>query len=780
MANQVLFSTENNFTRGLITEATGLNFPENAATDSDNCVYTLIGDVTRRLGINKEISGTSNTVSVSSSAINTYKWNNVGGDGLTEIVVEQVGGTLYFYRSSSATVSSPLSVQLLSSTVNLSNFIAFGSIDTSIECQFSSGNGYLFVFHPQCDPFYCNYITGVITGVPISLGIRDFAGIDESIGVNVRPTSLNQEHLYNLTNQGWTAGNPWQSGSTTLIYSNLGSSTFIVATGLTITNGDTVLIENNHQASPGGIFQVAGTVVMTGTVTSYTSISGTLVINVTYVNPTWSGSGYGDWIIVPTNHGYISTWNSAEGNYPSNADVWWYFKNSSGTFDPATTQTQVDLSTGNAPKGSFVLNPFNQKRSAVSGVTGLTDVTTVVRPRTGAWFQGRIFYSGVDDTFAATGDAIYTTWTENIYFSQVIQTSSDFGKCYKTNDPTSEQLFGDLPTDGGVITIQGSGSIFKLFPLQNALLVFAANGVYYITGSQGIGFAANDYNIIQLSHVRSISGMSFVDVNGWPVFWNEEGIYQVSPTQDGQNTPGAVRTNQIQVSPITVGTIQTFYDDIPKSSKKYARGAYDPIEYTLKWVYKDTEAVDVTDRYRFNKVLCYNTYNKAFYPYTIDTTSKYISGVVYVTSPGGLNTPESVIKYSIADSTTISFGDENDDTFVDWGSIDFVSTFTTGYKLRGQGIKKFQPSYIQVYCRTNDSASSYRIQSLWDYSTSRSSGRWSSIQLVTNGLSRFGTVFRRHRLRGSGFAVQFKFLSASGLPFDIQGWAVADSSNSGV
>src|SRR5882757_7046007 len=141
MPSQVITSVENNFTKGLITEFTGLNFPENAATDTNNCEYTIVGDVLRRQGINTELNGSTNTVDRTNLAINSYKWNNVGGDGSTQIIVEQIGMTLYFYRSSTATIATPLSTQLLASTVNLSNFIPIGgTFDTSLECQFSDGN----------------------------------------------------------------------------------------------------------------------------------------------------------------------------------------------------------------------------------------------------------------------------------------------------------------------------------------------------------------------------------------------------------------------------------------------------------------------------------------------------------------------------------------------------------------------------------------------------------------------------------------------------------------
>src|ERR1700735_1264596 len=100
MPQQIISSTENNFTKGLLTEFTGLNFPENACTAANNTEFTLIGDVVRREGINYELNGTSFSTSRDGNAVVTYKWNNAGGDGETQVVVTQIGGNLYFYTSS--------------------------------------------------------------------------------------------------------------------------------------------------------------------------------------------------------------------------------------------------------------------------------------------------------------------------------------------------------------------------------------------------------------------------------------------------------------------------------------------------------------------------------------------------------------------------------------------------------------------------------------------------------------------------------------------------------
>ena len=784
MPQQIFTAIENNFTKGLQTESTGLNFPENAATDTDNCAYTLVGDVLRRLGIDYELNFQNKPIDRLGRAIREYKWNNVGGDGLTQIIVVQVGHNIYFYLSSSSTILSPLSTT--GGTINSVSFdpFAISSFDAEQEAQFTDGNGYLIVTHPSCDPFYCSYSTGTMSATRITVQIRDFTGIIEpGVAVSDRPLNLTNEHLYNLTNQGWTKGAPWQGVSSTTQTATVAVHAFTVAAGMTVVLGDRVLLVNSVVGFPGGTFQPVGSAIMSGTVTGYAAT--TLTVNITWVSGIWNGVSWSDWLINPTSTGFIDSWKTAIGNYPSNADVWWYFKNSSDVFDPTTQINNVTFNSGPAPKGHYILNAFQQLRSGVSGIASLTDVTTNFRPRTVTWFQGRVWYTGVDAQFSPIGDASYYTWTENIYFSQTIVDATQLGNCYQTNDPTSDTFFGLLPTDGGVITIQGSGSIYKLFPIQNGMLVFAANGIWFITGSQGIGFTANDYTITKISAIQSISSSSFVDVQGLPYFWNEEGIYKITPSQGGA----------LQVEPITIGTIQTFYDAIPPSCKRFVRGAYHPIDYTIQWLYRDTEFANVTERYQFNKILNYNTYNKAFFPYTITNSNTssdpWINGIVYVTGPGGSNAPPPAIKYLTSTYTApaatynFTFSDEHNEDYVDWESFnvvgfDYDSFFVTGYKLRGQAIRKFQPQYIQVYSRTNGVSSAYKIQGIWDYANDPNSGRWSSLQLVTNALTEYNTISRRHKIRGRGYTLQFKITSASGLPFAIQGWAVVDTVNQGT
>ena len=776
-------SLMNNFSGGLKTEFTGLNFPENAATDTQNVVFSIIGEALRREGIDLEVNAVQNSIFVQGKALNTYKWSNVGGDGLTQVLVVQIGNTLYFFTTSSATATSPISAQRLSSTVDISTYQATGNTaDTSIvEAQFTDGNGYLFVFHPDCDSFYCTYNNGVITATVINLQIRDFSGIIENgVAVNYRPPSLTSEHKYNLNNQGWISGVGWTASSSTAISSfGTGNQSFTVASGISgVSNGQAV--SGTGRAIYGIDPNIRDVVSFGATVSGYSTSTLTLSVNTIVTSPGFSiTSSISTWTMVEVAQGFIDTWIAAEGNYPSNSDIWYEYKDTNGAFSPATTAPYVSVGAGQSPQGHFIFNAFNQNRSVISGVSGLTAVTTNVRPKCGTWFQGRVWYAGVDSSQQATGDAPYYTWTENIYFSQIVQNVSQFGNCYQVNDPTDETLNSELSTDGGVIVIQGSGSIYNLFPVQNGVLVFAANGIWMIRGNQGLGFTANDYSVNKIESIQSVSSTSLVNVQGWPMFWNEEGIYFVKPGKE----QAPYGFGGLTVEPLTVGTILSYYNQIPRDSKRYVRGDYNPVTYIVEWCFRSTQETGISDRYQFDTILNLNVYNHAFYPYTVSSDNiYYISDVVYMSYPSGILDP--TFKYFATDGTKLSFAEERDDVnWLDWFSVDnvgvnYTSYFVTGYNLHGKGLKKWNSNYIQMFCN-NSEPYAYTIQGIWDYAGSGNSGRYSTIQTVTNFNPNYNRTYRRHKLRGQGMSLQIKVSSVQGQPFVIDGWSMFEDIRTG-
>lgn len=812
MPNQQPVPTlQNHFIAGLKTEFTGLNFPENAATDTQNCVYTLIGDVTRREGIDYETNFQLNAINIPNIAHSSYRWKNVGGDGQTQMLVKQIGSTLYFYISTNATIVSPLSTTVISSTVSLLSFQALGNVNNPAvtECTFADGNGFLIIYHQDCDPFFCtfNSATQTVTASPITFQIRDVFGIPETgVADNFRPSALTQEHTYNLTNQGWTFGSPW-SGSVTANSGPVPSGGTIIGVSWTlpilsqtnttsITTGSELSISGTS-INPGGFTQ---TTIITGTVTNYVTPFSQVTITVASCSTPQIPGGGIDWgffsggtafhnsnetlSAILVNQGFITTWHSAEGNFPSNADIWWLYKDNTDAFNPGLMAANVQPNQSAAPKGTFLLNPWKQQRTAVSGVSGLTDITTTTRPSNGCWFQGRVFYTGINASQQPSGDEPYYTWTENIYFSKIIETVNDFGKCYQANDPTTQNLFALLPSDGGVITIQGSGAIYKLFPLRFGLVVFAANGVWFIGGSSGVGFAANDFTVVKISSIESISNTSFIDVQGYPMFWNEEGIYKVIPSQQA----GSAHSPDIQldVQNLTIGTILTYYQAFPLISKKFARGDYDQLNYIVQWGFRSTAESGISNRYTYDTILNFNTVTGAFYPYTVSNgNTSSICDIKYIQSPGGTGAPSPVFKYITQSGPFVTFSEEHDAThYVDFFSenstgFNFTSYFVSGYNLPGQGLRKVQIPYLYLFFRepTNTAC---EVQSIWDFATAGASGKFSPRQLITNNIQNVAMLYRRVRLLGRGMAVQIKVSSVPGIPFDIMGWSVWNMVNQGV
>jgi hypothetical protein len=703
MPRQTGINVENDFRKGLITEATALNFPPNSVIDTLNCEFEWDASVRRRLGFDFETGHETKTINRANSVVSSYLWKNVSGNGDVSLQVVQVGATVYFYR----TDAGAFSAGAVADTVTLTAVSgATQALVATKEAQYSDGNGYLFITHPNCDPIRVAFdiTSDTATDTSITIKVRDFEGdTADPNAVDTRPTAtlagLNVAHKYNLYNQGWTTTN-------------------------------------------------------------------------------------------------LTAWDTAQTTMPSNADVMWQFKDSSDDFD-ASSASIARVTAGNTPaiSGHFIVTLSNYDRDTTSGLSGVTNRTTSTeRPATSAFFAGRIFYSGIN----------YAGVHNNIYFSQIVEKDSQYGACHQINDPTSEDLFDLLPSDGGVIRIQEAGTIYKLVTVPGGLCAFAANGVWFITGSTGLGFTAVDYTVQKISTIPTLSATSFVNVNGYPSWWNADAIYVMAPAQ------GAIP----QIQPITVGTIDTYYDDIPLVSKRFARGVYHTTDKHIRWIFRTEGTDDITTQYEFDAALNFNVVNQSFFPWSISTSDvkvnsilvsdltsgtvesfDVVDGVDNVIDDSGNNViaflsdgleespfDKYLVSYSEAGSYEFTFADKINADYIDWFTYDlegvnYDSYFITGYRILGQASNRFQNNWVRVYSRTDEPVS-YYFQGLWNYALTGNTGKWSSRQLIEHDDTDYSFASKRLKVRGSGLALQLKVESVDGEPFDIVGWSAMQSANS--
>ena len=490
----------------------------------------------------------------------------------------------------------------------------------------------------------------------------------------------------------------------------------------------------------------------------------------------------------------LTAWDTGRSDLPSSSDVWWYYKDSSDAFDVSTV-AKYDPGFTPAPKGHYTLNVFLEDRDAASGLSGIADVTTGdSRTGTCAFFAGRVWYSGLN----------YAGYSNNIYFSQVVEDIDQIGMCYQKNDPTSEIASALGPADGGVIRIFEAETVIRMVPLQGALLVFCTNGVWSITGSDAVGFTASDYTVSRITTIPALSPFSLITVENQPIWWNEEGIYVLTVNEQGN----------LDAKSLSDSAIRTFFLEIPTRNKLFAKAAYDASRKEIKWVYRTASSSDQTTDFCYDSVLTLNLLTGAFSKWSVDIDTVCLRGIFALSTQGGpqtFNQVESnggadtvlddnsdnvvvsslsstvvapVFKYLVSEGTNVTFAEANNDSYRDWyevdnAGVDFDSTFTTGYRVDAQAIAYFQSNYVFVYMKEETDASCF-MQGKFDWTTAASEGKWSTAQQIYGTKTNRALRHRRLKVRGKGKAMQLHFYSETGKPFTIVGWAIWETANQGV
>ena len=627
---------------------------------------------------------------------------------------------------------------------------------------------------------------------------------------------------------------------------------------LIVQNGSTLHFYNKTTAPFSGsedsetvdlsAYEVAGGVGVANTKVQYTSINGNLIVAspamdtilVTRDNTTelltvtqvefrvrdfeWQGdvSTYTASTSSPSdgrqydtkNAGWVGTKGDAArvayGSYPALTHPWYSGKNADGNFS-ASEWDKVYAGSSLTGNGYYILDFFDKNRHTASGIAGSAmNETEATRFSTVASFGGRVFYAGLNS--GKNGGTIL--------FSKLVAQDTDFGECFQVNDPTSEDISDLLDTDGGVIKIAGAFGIRKLYTLGSTLIVFADNGVWSVNGVDGV-FKATEFSIKKVTEVGILSPESFISADGVPVWWSKFGIHAM---QFDKVTGDAGEQN------ISLGTIQSYWDNIDQASKLKVTVGYDRNNRRIFWGWPNTGE---TIEGKINNVLVLDLALQAFYPWEIKdqaSSTSHVFGFSYytgfgsglaaldvvtddgddvVTSDGddvvseqvtaiGTGSPSIVLLIRDGATNKMTLGGFLSDTFLDWEEVNYSSFAEAGYEFLGDLVLQKNSPYVMTYMRATETGwtgnetdgydllndSGLLVSSYWDFKTSPSTTpqqayRFKRVPVVnTSEFSYDKTVIStRLKLRGRGRSMRLRFESEQGKDFILLGYGVIGSMN---
>lgn len=823
----------NNFAGGLVTEVTALNYPPNSAIDIDNFELNRDGSLSRRLGMIVEGLGAEVQINrdasvVGSQAITTYQWKHVDNDPTVSINVVQIGNQLWFLDSFSDTLSTNL---LNKDEFGVAQPVVFDSsiLPTTISgnepMSFASIAGILIVASKEMDyPVYLEYtgatdtIGSPVNVTPIRLKCRDLWGVDDGLEVDERPNALSSEHNYNLKNQGW-----FDSISKSFNRTNE------AGLALGVVYPDMFEAPNSQGALRVVTREYVGNYRMGARRYVYNNGSARQYNLYRWLRQEYGiepplGSGDTSWGVTG-----LTTLKGPGGGvgYPSNSDLRPTGNGVNSDGNPAFRANQLNLqgsSTTPAPRGRFVLDAFDRVSSRVnkSGVSldfldkELGKVSQV------AVFANRVFYSGIDSVIEDP-DERSPDYTGSVFFTQSIENFKQLEECYQVADPTSEDDFALVATDGGFLKIAEAANIVKLVVARSSLVVIAENGVWEVSGVDGV-FKATEYTISQVSNVGCVSSDSVVVAEDNVFYWGDGGIYVLTPDQV---------SGKLNAQNITETTIQTRYNEIPSTAKAFVKGRFDPVNRKITWLYNDSDSYDgVTFKHNYNRELIFDTVLSAFYLRTIGDSSdgRFISGFLSTESFVVINDIQNVVvngeqvvvngenvvvaipqrnrgtgttKY-----LTLSPKEDGDYQFTaslygglnynDWGEVDSPAYIITGHELGGDTQRSKQIPYLTMNFNRTETGftdesgeleainpSSCTVTARWSFSDNISSGKWGvpfeAYRLNRNYLPT-GTgdsfdygqsvVTSKTKVRGRGVSISFKFETSPLKDCNMIGWAM--------
>lgn len=366
-----------------------------------------------------------------------------------------------------------------------------------------------------------------------------------------------------------------------------------------------------------------------------------------------------------------------------------------------------------------------------------------------------------------------------VYFSRVLVTAKEAGRCYQVNDPISEDIPDILDTDGGYIPLDDTLSIQAIRPFRSGILVFATNGVWYIYNPDG-GFKATAFNVTKVTERGIESPRSPVEAEGAMYYFSGSGIIQIM-ADEFDNLIG---------KDITETSIRDYYLDNFKGKNSY--GAYNEKDKQIVWWNPDAES----------RGLILDVTLGAFYP-------QQNAGVPNIVNPIRVNNDFYYPYYSFDTNTTYSLATPTSITFKDFG-VDQTAYMISGWETLGKFSHKksiaqakvyFNKTETQITGYTNgyvyDKPSSCKFQARWDFDSSEAYAKWVGQTTNSGGRGKpmelynplqrgfvpdsypftFDTgesvITKKFNIRGTGDAVQFLFEAQPEKDMQLLGYSVS-------
>lgn len=731
------------FTKGLITEASPLTFPENASIDEQNFVLNRNGSRSRRLGLDYEGGYSLTSTGFSSAAIQTgkqsfHKWDMPGGDNTVAIGIIRILNKLWFIDLLTNAPSSNL--------LNGGSAITLSGLgDAEIETA-TINNKLIIVSEDLTYPVLLSYnsTTDTVSQTTITVEVRDIWGIDDGLLVNHRPTTLSNEHKYNLRNQGWSP------------------------TIQTTTGADAI----NRTFTQLGQYPANSDTWVTGKIT----------------NP--SSADFEKFDADTMEKNSTSNYQVAKGSYIIDA----FNRGSERESNSGITGLPVDQETGAfSTVASYAGRIFySGVNSAISGgdakspnFSGYVFFTTVV---TGDDKLG-VCYQEADPTDANINDLV-TTDGGTIQIpeaTQIVKIVSSQASLLVFADNGVWEVYGDT---GGFIATSFQTSKVSTNGVKNAKSIVNVNGnfvywskagIYLLSPDPGSGrFSAKS---LSLTTIQSL----FLDIptvgkNYCKGFYDEKEnrvrwLYNDSDTYTTSNY-----INKYTKELVLDLTLEAFYLNSFSSLASNSPYIADYIEIPGYAVASEdanvlvgTDEVIVTSA---DKVII-----------TQDVVASRSTQFSYLTMIG--------TSFTISKFTNRKFTDW--ETAGSGTGADYSSYLVTGYELFGDIIRNKQIPYIFFYFnRTEDgfttvgstlqidNPSSCLVQAQWNWADSANSGKWGNqfqaYRLLRNYIPSgpadtfdYGdsVIVTKNKLRGSGKTISLKIQSEAGKDMQILGWGVS-------